>query len=104
MATLSASNLIQFGGVSMNILLSGVLQKYAHYQREHSISAKTVSEAIDLLVERFPGMGNVLLDSTGRPRKIHRLFLNGHQVSPEHVDQCVKPGDKLEILTAIAGG
>lgn len=88
----------------MNILLSGVLQKYAHYQREHSMSAETVREAIELLVERFPNMGDVLLDSTGRPRKIHCLFLNGHQISPEQVDQCVKQDDKLEILTAIAGG
>ncbi|AHI81740.1 thiS family protein [Burkholderia thailandensis USAMRU Malaysia  len=88
----------------MNIVLSGVLQKYAQYQREHSLAAETVHEAIQLLVGRFPAMGNVLLDSAGHPRKVHRMFLNGHQISPEQVGQCVKQEDRLEILTAIAGG
>ncbi|WP_323119908.1 MoaD/ThiS family protein [Burkholderia alba] len=88
----------------MNIVLSGVLQKYAQYQREHSLTAGTIREAIELLVERFPAMGGVLLDAGGQPRKVHRLFLNGHQISPEQVGQFVKQEDKLEILTAIAGG
>ena len=88
----------------MNIVLSGVLQKYAQYQREHSLAAGTVQEAIELLVGRFPAMGTVLLDSAGQPRKVHRLFLNGHQISSEQVVQGVKQDDRLEILTAIAGG
>jgi predicted phage tail protein len=88
----------------MNIVLSGVLQKHAQYQREHSLAVETIREAIDLLTKNFPGMGNVLLDSGGQLRKIHRLFLNGHQISSDQVDKCVKHEDRLEILTAIAGG
>lgn len=88
----------------MHIVLSGVLQKHAQYQREHLLNAGTLREAIDLLIESFPSMGSVLLDPSGNFRKIHRLFLNGHQISSEKINQCMKPDDKLEILTAIAGG
>ncbi|TWC59650.1 MULTISPECIES: MoaD/ThiS family protein [unclassified Burkholderia] len=88
----------------MNVILSGVLQKYALYQREHSLAAETIQEAIAQLVGRFPAMSSVLLDQAGQPRKVHRLFLNGQQIAPEQVGQCVGQGDRLEILTAIAGG
>jgi len=88
----------------MNIVLSGVLQKHAQYQRNHSLPAGTVREAIDRLVEHFPGMGSVLLDSGGHVRKVHRLFLNGRQLSFEQVGEPVGSEDRLEILTAIAGG
>ncbi|MDT8997722.1 MoaD/ThiS family protein [Paucibacter sp. APW11] len=88
----------------MNIVLSGVLQKHAQYQREHSLPAETVREAIETLVERFPAIGSVLLDSGGQLRKVHRLFLNGQQLSSEQVTSPVTDADRLEILTAIAGG
>lgn len=88
----------------MHIVLSGVLQKHAQYQREHSLPAETVKEAIDSLVQSFPGMNTVLLDPAGQLRKIHRLFLNGQQISSEQIGQGVEQQDRLEILTAIAGG
>jgi len=88
----------------MNIVLSGVLQKHAQYQREHELPAQTVREGLELLVERFPAVGSVLLDSAGQLRKVHRLFLNGQQLSNEKVGSEVSDADRLEILTAIAGG
>ena len=88
----------------MQIVLSGVLQKHAQYQREHALPAETVQEAIAILVESFPSMNNVLLDPHGQLRKIHRLFLNGQQLAPDQTGQCLQQQDRLEILTAIAGG
>ena len=88
----------------MHIVLSGVLQKHAQYQREHAFAAETVQQAIDILVKSFPAMNNVLLDPHGQLRRIHRLFLNGKQLAHDETGQFVQQQDRLEILTAIAGG
>ncbi len=88
----------------MNILVSGVLQRYTDYRREHSIAAPTIREGLDLLVKSYPRLTPILMDPDGQLRKSHVVFLNGSQVQDDHFEKPVGEQDRLEILTAIAGG
>jgi len=88
----------------MNIVLSGTLQKFAQYQREHSVDAWTIQEGLDHLVKAYPALGTALYNGEGELRRAHIIFLNGNQVPPEQLSDRVGETDELEILTAIAGG
>ena len=88
----------------MNIVLSGTLQKFARYQREHSVDAVTVREGIDSLVKNYPELSRALFDPAGQIRRAHMVFLNGNQLSSEQLTAEVGAKDEIEILTAIAGG
>jgi sulfur-carrier protein len=88
----------------MNIVLSGTLQKFAQYQREHSVEAWTIQEGLDSLVQAHPALSTALFNGAGEIRKAHLVFLDGNQVTPEQFDSKVGESSELEILTAIAGG
>ncbi len=91
-------------GCQMNIVLTGVLQKYTSYQREHCIAADTVREGIDALAKTYPGLNSVLFDQLGQLRRTHIVFLNGSQLGTDQLERRVERDDRIEILTAIAGG
>jgi molybdopterin converting factor small subunit len=88
----------------MNIVLSGNLQKFTAYQREHSVAAVTVREGLENLAKAYPELSKVLFDPAGQLRRAHTLFLNGNQIWAEQLIEKVGDRDRLEILTAIAGG
>lgn len=88
----------------MTFHLSGLLLRFTDYQREVSVEANTLAEAVSGLVSRYPSLGPVLRDKDAGIRKTHRLFLNGDLVASDALNLPVRPEDKVEILTAIAGG
>jgi len=88
----------------MNLVLSGNLRRFASFEGEVQLAATTVSEALDSLVERFPDLKPVLYDANGKPRSVHRLYLNGAVLDVSDTDHSLEPADELGILTAVAGG
>ena len=88
----------------MTIVLSGNLRRYTSFEGEVELEATSVSKALDALVERFPDLKPVLHDATGKPRSVHRLYLNGEVLEVGDTDHALAPTDELGILTAIAGG
>jgi sulfur-carrier protein len=88
----------------MKIRLSGNLLRFSSFQSQIEVDAKTVLSALHALVAQHPALASVLLDGRGRPRAIHRLFLNGDMLRGDDVEGPVNDGDELAVLTAIAGG
>ena len=88
----------------MNIILSGNLRRYTSFEGDVELDATSVRVALDILVERFPDLKPVLYDTTGKPRSVHRLYLNGEVLEVGDTDHALAPTDELGILTAIAGG
>ena len=88
----------------MNIVLSGNLRRYTSFEGEVELDANSVSKALDALVERFPDLKPVMYEATGKPRSVHRLYLNGEVLEVGDTDHALAPTDELGILTAIAGG
>jgi len=88
----------------MNVVLSGNLRRFTSFEGEVQVEATTVTEALDTLVAQFPDLKPVLYDANGKPRSVHRLFLNGEVLDVGDTDHNLEPTDELGILTAIAGG
>ena len=88
----------------MKFVFSGTLLRFVDYQKEISVEASTVRNAVEGLVVSQPNLKNMLLDGEGKVRAAHRLFLNAEQLFAEDMDRPVSPSDCVEIVTAIAGG
>jgi molybdopterin converting factor small subunit len=88
----------------MKFQFSGNLLRYLDYHREIEVEGSTVTEGIGNLVESYPDFRRIIHNSEGDIRLIHRFFLNGALLDPSGVDDPVKSGDVVTVLTPIAGG
>lgn len=88
----------------MNVEFTGILLRAANNNRTVTIDATTLADALAELTTKFPSMDRVLLDNTGNLRKAHRVFLNGELVSHPDRTMPLGTGDRIEFLTAVAGG
>ena len=69
--------------------------------RRVEVDATTVSEMIDALDARWPGMRDRLCDSTPRIRRHINVFIDGERAA---LDTRLTPGMEVFVLTAISGG
>jgi molybdopterin converting factor small subunit len=88
----------------VKVILSGTLQRYAGYTREHDVEGATVGAALGELAREHPALASVLFDEDGSVRDSNLLFLNGSQLVRGDEGASVSAWDELEIITAIAGG
>jgi len=88
----------------MNVSFSGTLLRFVNFQKNVSLEAGSVSEALNALVDRFPQVKAVLYDAEGKVRQVHQIFVNGQQLPPEEFSRSLNSTDRMDVLTAIAGG
>jgi len=88
----------------MNIVLSGNLRRYTDFEGEVEVSATSVLEALNALIQRHPDLQPVIFEDGGNVRSVHRLYLNGDVLENDAVERPLDADDELGILTAIAGG
>jgi molybdopterin converting factor small subunit len=65
------------------------------------LAAATVSEVMDGLDSRWPGMRARLVDETPAVRRHISVFVDGNRLA---LDAPLQPGAEVFILTAISGG
>ncbi|WP_228000044.1 MoaD/ThiS family protein [Nocardia australiensis] len=82
----------------------GILLRSANNQRSISIAASTLDTALDELTRQFPDLKRILLDNSGRLRRAHRVCLNGQVLAQPDNAMSLSEDDRVEFLTAIAGG
>jgi molybdopterin synthase sulfur carrier subunit len=87
----------------MEVRFSGLLLRFTDYERSVTVDASTVGDALTSVRQRFPQLGPVLWDGSGNLQRVHRLILNGEIVSADS-DRSLRDTDRLEFLTAVAGG
>ena len=71
------------------------------------ITAKTtLHDIVSLLAEQFPAMKGQIIEKDGKSLIATNLFsLNGEKiVRPEEMDETLKPGDRLILISLLAGG
>ena len=74
-------------------------------EAEVKVGAGTVSACIDAAEAQYPGLKALVVDPGGRPHHFVRFFINGDPLLGEGVlEHPVGPDDRLQILSAIAGG
>jgi len=69
--------------------------------RQLALDAATVSELLDALDARWPGMRDRLADSLPRVRPHVNIFVDGER---SQLETQLKPGAVVFVLTAISGG
>jgi molybdopterin converting factor small subunit len=87
----------------MEIRFSGLLLRFTNYERTTTVQATTLGDALSSLRLQFPQLGPVLWDGNGDLQRVHRLILNGEVVSID-LSRPLLETDRLEFLTAVAGG
>ena len=88
----------------MNVTFSGTLLRFINFQKNISLDANTVNEALSQVVSQHPKARPVLYDGDGKVRQVHQIFVNGTQYHVSDFDQTLNPSDQMDVLTAIAGG
>ena len=69
------------------------------------VAGGNVSEVLDALEERYPGIGERLRDDSGQIRRFVNVFVNGRNVREiDGAATALTPGDELGIIPAMAGG
>ena len=69
------------------------------------VAASTVRESIDAVEAQYPGFRPLVIDPAGDIHHFVKLFLNGDQLANgKALDQKVEASDRIEVLSAIAGG
>jgi hypothetical protein len=88
----------------MKFVISGNLLRFSDFKNQIEILEPTVEEGLAVLVASFPALEPVLFGGAGRFREVHRIFLNGEQLTREDLCRDVGAEDEVTILTAIARG
>lgn len=71
---------------------------------EVEIPAASVAACLDVVEARFPGFRAQIVDPAGHVHRFVKLFRNGDLLTGDVLAEPIGPGDRLEVLAAIAGG
>lgn len=82
-----------------------VMKYYVDNQTEFSVSASTVKEVVDRVIEQYPSIKFHLVDSEGTLRKHFNIFVNGTHIRDlQGMDTRLKEEDKVILMASAAGG
>jgi MoaD family protein len=87
------------------IQIPAALRALTENRTRIEVDAKTVAEALQGLVEMYPGIARYIFDEHRRLRSFVNVFLNDKDIRTLNgLDTPLKDSDHLIILPAIAGG
>ncbi len=82
-----------------------VMKYYVDNQTEFSISASTVRELIEKIIEQYPAIQAHLVDADGNLRRHFNIFVNGTHIRDLHgLDTSLQEEDKVILMASAAGG
>jgi len=91
--------------MSVEIKLPTVLRAAADGQGTVAVEGATVGAVFGSLVERYPGLRDNLLDSSGGLHKFVNVYTDDADIRYiDGLDTKLADGDVLTILPAVAGG
>lgn len=88
----------------MIINFSGALLRFVNFQKSMKLDAGTVGEALATVAGKFPQAQAVIYDADGQVRKVHQVFVNGQQLGAGDMGRALAASDRVDLMTAIAGG
>ena len=68
------------------------------------VAGESVRACIDAVEAEYPGIAELVFDSSGEVQPFVTLFVNGEELGRSEADASLGAGDEVEILAAIAGG
>jgi adenylyltransferase/sulfurtransferase len=90
----------------MHIFIPTPLRPYAEGKDAVEVNAATISEALDVLTQNYPGLRKHLFTEEGKLRAFVNLYCNDEDVRylAEKEQTAVSTSDTLSIIPSIAGG
>jgi molybdopterin converting factor small subunit len=93
------------GTETVKVLIPTVLRRATHGEAEIYVTATSISECIEKLEERFPGLRERLCDAEGEIRRFVNIYVNGEDVRfLAGLATPVGPEDEISIIPAVSGG
>ena len=81
------------------------LRKLTEGQQEVAADGKTIGEVLKNLEQKYPGIKDRICDETGGLRRFVNVYINEEDIRfLKNLESCVKDGDEISIVPAIAGG
>lgn len=68
------------------------------------VVGESVRDCIEAVEAQYPGVAELVFDSSGRVQPFVTLFKNGEEIGRDEAATSVGADDEVEILAAIAGG
>ena len=91
--------------MSLNVRIPTPLRKFTGDKADIEADGAIVSEVIDNLECRYPGIKDSLVDESGSLRRFVNVYVNEEDIRfLDGKNTPVKDGDSLTIVPAIAGG
>lgn len=95
----------EYNTAMATVRVPAVMKYYVDNQTEFSISARTVQELIDSVVQKYPSIKFHLLDSNGQLRRHFNIFVNSvHIRELNGVETLLQENDKVILMASAAGG
>ncbi len=88
----------------MRFAFRGPLLRFVNFEREVTVEGPTVETSLNALCAAYPQLRPVLFDAEGEVRGTHRLFLDGCVLTKSDLTRPVSGNQRVDVLTAIAGG
>ena len=91
--------------MAVTVRIPTPLQRLTNGQGEVESTGKNVSELLEDLERRHPGIKERICDESGKLRRFVNVFVNEEDIRFLQGDQtALKDGDEVSIIPAIAGG
>jgi molybdopterin synthase sulfur carrier subunit len=91
--------------VAVEVRIPTVFRKLTDQQAVIEVEPGTVGTVIDRLDERFPGLRDQLITSTGELHRFVNVYVNDEDVRYlEQLDTAASEGDTVSLLPSVAGG
>jgi len=68
------------------------------------VSAATVESALRALTDQHPVLTSLVWAKDGALNPVMVVFLNDHQLGAAEIGTAVRPGDQIDIVSAVEGG
>jgi molybdopterin synthase sulfur carrier subunit len=81
------------------------LRRFTADDSQIDVSAETISEILDELDEKYPGLKSRLCEDSGRVRRFFNIYVDGEDVRfLNDLETKVPKGAEVSIIPAISGG
>ena len=91
--------------MSVNVRIPVSLRRLTNNVDSITSDGGTISECIETIDRRFPGLKERLCDETGELRRFVNVYVNGEDVRfLSGLQTVLKDGDEVSIVPAVAGG
>lgn len=91
--------------MAVQVLIPTPLQKFTNDEASVSLEATSVSELVEAMDARFPGIKARLCDDNGKLRRFLNVYVNSEDIRfLDNAATALSDGDEVSIVPAVAGG